>query len=255
MVEKQKKSFSQKNQKQSKIESEIADPVGKGWRPSKDTKKELDSDSRQQSSDSLTDGQKRQTTISTKKADNPAEKPTFFWRKVLIIGVCLFALIIFAKFGVIGIILGALILTIFVINKLRHSKIFGIIVGEARGVKERSEQTSDQKNVIIRTFHIERYNNAGNRSTPVPVEMRGKSHKGLIREGDQIEVRGKWGEGQVIRVSKVYNKTTQSQVKAKKAASSPLHIKIGDFIGWTLWYLIMGVILVGLFFLIKSMLQ
>lgn len=93
----------------------------------------------------------------------------------------------------------------------------GSIVGEARGVQERQEGgSSAPQPSIIWSFRVERYDEAGNRLPPVPVEMRGIGFDGFIREGDRVEVSGTWREGRTIRTNWVRNLTTGAVVRAKR---------------------------------------
>jgi hypothetical protein len=76
----------------------------------------------------------------------------------------------------------------------------------------------------VLSFVLERYDKDGNRITPVPVEMRGRSFAGFLNEGDWVEVHAKWKKGKALRVSQVYNKTTESTVKAKGKSAA---VKVG----------------------------
>ncbi|MBU7028527.1 MAG: hypothetical protein HXS48_16455 [Theionarchaea archaeon] len=87
--------------------------------------------------------------------------------------------------------------------------------GEARGIQSRQEADLSGTSWTVLSFVLERYDKNGNRLTPVPVEMRGRSFKGFLNEGDWVEVHGTLKKGKTLRVSQVYNKTTESTVKAK----------------------------------------
>ncbi len=89
-----------------------------------------------------------------------------------------------------------------------------VLVGVARAVHERSEGASDPPKIVW-TFRLERYDAAGNRLQPVPVEMRGRSFEGAISEGDTLEVRARWREGTTLRASRATNLTTGAVVQAK----------------------------------------
>jgi hypothetical protein len=90
------------------------------------------------------------------------------------------------------------------------------IVGEVRGFQSRTESLGPQyPTKIIWTFRVERFDAAGNRLPPVPVEMRSKSFDGFINEGDQVEISGRWREGQIVRPRKLRNLTTGAMVKVR----------------------------------------
>ena len=237
------------SKKQPKTEPNKAGPGGIGWRPSVGVNQNLEASARQESYDSLSDG------LVVSPGGQQQQQTKSVWPKVLAIVGGIIVIALLAKLGVIFFILGMIVLTVIGFGKLRRSSMRGIIAGEARSIKERSEPAGYQKTITIRAFHVERYDKVGNRMSPIPVEMRGKSFIGLIREGDQVEVRGKWREGEVLRVSKVYNRTTRSLIKAKKGASSPLYERVPNFIGWCLYYLVMAAIIAGIILLVKSMLQ
>lgn len=89
------------------------------------------------------------------------------------------------------------------------------ITGEARGIQSRQETDLSGTSWTVLSFVLERYDKNGNRLTPVPVEMRGRSFKGFLNEGDWVEVHGTLKKGKSIQVSQIYNKTTESTVQAK----------------------------------------
>lgn len=129
------------------------------------------------------------------------------------------------------------------------------IEGEARGIRYRMEH--DKGNALyIWSFRVERYDAAGNRLPPVPVEMRGRSFHGFINEGDRVRVQGR-GKGGVIKARKVRNLTTGARVEVK-ANDMPLLVKI--FVYPVLWFyqvlswLIFVGIAVGIVALIVSIL-
>jgi hypothetical protein len=52
---------------------------------------------------------------------------------------------------------------------------------------------------------------------PVPqVEISGKKIAGDIHDGDEIEIRERWEPGVLIKTKSVFNRTTQTEVKAKR---------------------------------------
>lgn len=234
------------SKKQPKTEPDKAGPGGGiGWRPSVGVNQNLEASARQKSSDNLSEG------LFVPPGGQQQQQTKSAWPKVLTIVGGIIVIALLAKLGVIFLILGMIVLIAIGFGKLWRSNMRRVIVGEARSIKERSEPAGGQQTVTIIAFHVERYDKAGNRMSPIPVEMRCKSFVGLIREGDQVEVRGKWREGEVLRVSKVYNLTTRSRIK--KGASSPLYKRVPTFIGWCLYYLVYAAIIAGIILLVKSM--
>ncbi len=103
-------------------------------------------------------------------------------------------------------------------TQARHSRISksSHIVGEVRGFQSRTESLGPQyPTKTIWTFRVERFDAAGNRLPPVPVEMRSKSFDGFINEGDQVEISARWREGQIAKPRKLRNLTTGAIVKAR----------------------------------------
>lgn len=91
--------------------------------------------------------------------------------------------------------------------------------GIARSVDIRTDQQQQEK----LTFRVDRYDAAGNRLSPVSVEMR-RHRGGLVTDGDEVEVVGKWSRG-TMRATRIRNVTTSSEVR-------------GWFAGWGKWVLI-----------------
>ncbi len=81
--------------------------------------------------------------------------------------------------------------------------------GIARGVDLRTDLSQQQEKLI---FRVDRYDVAGNRLTPVPVEMR-RYRGGLVTDGDEVEVVGRWSRG-TLRASRITNLTTDSEVRS-----------------------------------------
>ena len=82
----------------------------------------------------------------------------------------------------------------------------GAVVGEVRGKEVRTEPSMlDQRPLSVWSFRIERFDAVGNRLQPVPVEMRGRNLRGILRDGDLVEVLAPWVEGQTLQVTTVRN--------------------------------------------------
>ncbi len=89
------------------------------------------------------------------------------------------------------------------------------IAGEVRGFQTRTENKGrNAGNLIVWTFRLQRYDDAGNELPPLPVEMRGKRFDGFINEGDRVEVHGRWKEGRDVRAKRVHNLTTAVVVRS-----------------------------------------
>lgn len=116
------------------------------------------------------------------------------------------------------------ILAIFALIQVWKRGSKSTVVGEARGIQSRQETDLSGTSWTVLSFVLERYDKNGNRLTPVPVEMRGRSFKGFLNEGDWVKVHGTIKKGN-IQVSQVYNKTTESTVKAK---GEPAAVKAGS---------------------------
>jgi hypothetical protein len=79
--------------------------------------------------------------------------------------------------------------------------------GVARAVELRSLPGQPERLV----FRVDRYDATGNRLTPVPIEM-GRYRRGLVSDGDEVEVVGRWSRG-TLRASRITNLTTASEVR------------------------------------------
>jgi hypothetical protein len=91
--------------------------------------------------------------------------------------------------------------------------------GVVRDLQNRSEpRGSGQGSVTqqIYTFRLERYDAAGNRLPPIPVEMRGDTLWGVVNEGDWVEIPDSWQPNQTLRARKLTNLTTGSTCGAGK---------------------------------------
>src|SRR5215813_6113443 len=94
-----------------------------------------------------------------------------------------------------------------------------LIRGEARNVQLRSrtgpssgKYTPGTKDIL--TFRVDRFDETGNSLQPIPVEMTGEI-KGVLNEGDKIEIDAKWQPGQTLEPKKLLNRTTGGVVQIK----------------------------------------
>lgn len=125
-----------------------------------------------------------------------------------------------------------------------RSQARAVIRGEVRGFRERVEQHgSNQVGTpapdIIWSFRVERYQD-GHRLTPIPVEMRGVKLRGIIHEGDMVEIYDPWREGETIRPKQITNITTNTQVSSEKAPLGALGFCGILMVIWTI--IVIGVI-------------
>ena len=94
----------------------------------------------------------------------------------------------------------------------------GRVVGWARSVQMRSEQDPNDSNrqFTVLTFDVERFDEAGNRLPPIPVQMRGFLD-GAITEGAEVEVEVAGAEPRdgTLHVDWVLNKTSGAVVRVK----------------------------------------
>jgi hypothetical protein len=89
-------------------------------------------------------------------------------------------------------------------------------VGEARGIQVRSEQDPliSERQVMVVAFNVERFDEAGNRLRPVPVELRGRTVRGALNEGDRVDVAAAHAPTGTLHVDRVRNLTTGADVRA-----------------------------------------
>jgi hypothetical protein len=92
----------------------------------------------------------------------------------------------------------------------------GTVVGEARSFQVRVEPDllDRQRQWMVWTFRLERFDNAGNRLNPVLVQMRGLRFEGGISDGDWVAVGGAASADGIIHVDGVRNLTTGALVQA-----------------------------------------
>jgi hypothetical protein len=86
--------------------------------------------------------------------------------------------------------------------------------GVARNIQRSSEQVGNQQTTQILRFNLEQFDQSGNRTMMMSVEMRGLSIIGNISEGDRVEVFGQ-REGGLILAKEIQNVTTDSRVKTE----------------------------------------
>jgi hypothetical protein len=64
------------------------------------------------------------------------------------------------------------------------------------------------------TFRIDQHDSSGDLTAEVPVEMRGSSVFGSLKDGDWVEVRASWRPGVTVQAQTVTNLSTNGVVRA-----------------------------------------
>lgn len=106
-----------------------------------------------------------------------------------------------------------------------------------RALHSRTERQGESDFSTVWTFRVERYDEAGNRISLIPVEMRGYRFEGAIHEGDWIRARGRIKSG-TLHVIRLENLTTNASVRAKGIPKPILIVAyimmfaIAAFIAW-----------------------
>ncbi len=105
--------------------------------------------------------------------------------------------------------------------------------GEVRGFQERAQDSRGGRRIFVWNFRIERYQD-GQRLPPIPVEMTGKRFHGFVKDGDNVEVSGKWQPGKLMKVKKIYNWTNGMKVRVKRITVRIIlwMVFIGSILSW-----------------------
>jgi FHA domain-containing protein len=88
------------------------------------------------------------------------------------------------------------------------------VEGQVRGLQHRNEVYGQDSAKTVLTFRLERYDAAGNRLPPVPVQLRALAVEGVLSDNDTARVTGRWKDG-TLHCEQVENLTTHSTVKAR----------------------------------------
>ncbi|MEV0125710.1 hypothetical protein AB0I16_29895 [Streptomyces sp. NPDC050703] len=109
-----------------------------------------------------------------------------------------------------------------------------------RALSSRTERQGESDHSTVWTFRVERYDEAGNRISLVPVEMRGYKFEGALHEGDWVRAGGRV-KGGTLHVNRLANLTTGASVRAK-GTPKPVLIVVGVivlaiavFIAWNFY--------------------
>jgi len=89
------------------------------------------------------------------------------------------------------------------------------IVGEVHGFQERREEGEILP--IVWSFRIHQNDAVTGATTAIPVEMRGRSFSGAIKDGDEVSAIGHWQPGETLILTEVTNKITGAVVRVKKS--------------------------------------
>ena len=100
----------------------------------------------------------------------------------------------------------------------------------------------DQRPLKVLGFRIERYDEAGNRLTPVQVQMRGRVLDGRVADGDWIAVATAPEPGETLRVGTVDNLTTRAAVRMR-GDRPPTWLVVGFLIVLAAVLAILGVVI------------
>ncbi len=112
-------------------------------------------------------------------------------------------------------------------------------VGMVSDLEKRTEQQSElgiraqyqQRTLNIWTFRVTRRDDNGNPlPPPIPVEMRGYTFHGNVRDGDSVRIPRAWRAGETISTDTIYNLSTSSTVRASGTNSS-YGTRIAGFFG------------------------
>lgn len=102
----------------------------------------------------------------------------------------------------------------------------GAVTGVARAIRERSEQSSNSETEHIVTFRVERFDDQGQALAPVPVEMRGLQFRGVLSDGDWVEIEGGFRPGQTLTPRAVQNLTTGGAFHAKRRSRAVFMVQL-----------------------------
>jgi hypothetical protein len=106
------------------------------------------------------------------------------------------------------------------------------LVGIVRGKLERSESQRirypdrrwGETTLTVVSFRVDQFDKAGNRTSSIPVEMRGFAFTGHLADGDTVEIHGRAVNG-VVYTESVQNRTTGSIFSVAPQRGVPRHPK------------------------------
>jgi hypothetical protein len=107
--------------------------------------------------------------------------------------------------------------------------------GEARGVQIRSAPRQNGS-IDILAFRVERFDQQEDRLAPIPAEMEGRI-RGVLNEGDRVEINADWRPGQTLAPKRFRNVTTGDEVAIPPAG-------VGTIVAYALLALVVIFIIV-----------
>jgi hypothetical protein len=106
--------------------------------------------------------------------------------------------------------------------------------GQVRGVARNIQTRRTQDEQEILALRVDRYDESGNRLTPVAVEYRGYTG-GQISDGEEVEAHGRWSSG-TLRANKILNLSTSSEIRGVSKGLRVVHgLLIMLVLGWILF--------------------
>ncbi|QQC92032.1 zinc ribbon domain-containing protein [Streptomyces alfalfae] len=115
-----------------------------------------------------------------------------------------------------------------------------MVEGQVRALTSRTERQGESDHSTVWTFRVERYDEAGDRISLIPVEMRGYRFEGAIHDGDWVRAGGR-RKGGTLHVNRLENLTTGASVRAKGIPKPVMIIAcvmialIAAFIAWNFY--------------------
>ncbi|MCP6757167.1 MAG: zinc ribbon domain-containing protein [Fischerella sp. CENA71] len=87
-------------------------------------------------------------------------------------------------------------------------------VGEVHTFSQELESSSgaSERTILVWRFRVYVFDQVGNLTYQIPVEMRSKSFTGSVRDGDIVKLPGRWSEGEIYEHNTIINKTLGIQV-------------------------------------------
>ena len=94
----------------------------------------------------------------------------------------------------------------------------GSVRGIVGGLEERVEWgTVNQAPMTIFTFRVQVDDDQGRPAAFIPVEMRAHSFRGMLSDGDRVEIDASWRQGETVETKRVRNTTTGGSFEAKRS--------------------------------------
>jgi hypothetical protein len=118
------------------------------------------------------------------------------------------------------------------------------VVGQARDVQTRSDTDWFTKTErLVLAFRVQGFDASGNLELLVPVEMRGSTFEGSVRDGDRVRVTGRYRRG-ILHAKKIENLDDGSEISARglptavKVLTAVAVTAVAAFIAWVFYQVI-----------------